>query len=72
VLGGYVAGLADGGGQAVDGDGSRIVGHSRDLGGEVHLGQLDTVDAAQRLLDAAHARRAGHAPDVEGDVLQGL
>ena len=64
--GGGVAGLDDGAGEVVEPDEVRGVGDGGDLGGQVHPGVGDAVELEQRLLDAPHARGAGHAADVEG------
>ena len=63
--GGGVAGLDDGAGEVVELDEVRGVGDGGDLGGQVHPGVGDAVELEQRLLDASHARGAGHAADVE-------
>ena len=63
--GGGVAGLDDGTGEVVEPDEVRVVGDGGDLGGQVHPGVGDAVELEQRLLDASHARGAGHAADVE-------
>ena len=62
---GLIARLLDGGADLGEVGASGIEVHQRGLGGEVDVGVLDALDAADGLGDAAHAARAGHALDLE-------
>ena len=63
-----IAGSFHRGAQIIDGGGFRVVRNRRVFGGQVDACLAHTRCLAERLFDAAHTRRAGHASNRQGDL----